>query len=897
MNKEHNKPLCEAHRLLRRTWVISSVLIFSLYIAMVILDAYVGSGSLRHIRLSLTCGLPLIIIVVTVLYFTPSLGRKPLFLGIFSQIAFLTIGALTQRLNSYFFIMLIIAGVFSLTKMLRQMIAFLALAFIINLIYLKFVVPKLTDVDTYIFFLQFLMTLFGSLILLVQTRNVTKRDGDSDKAMQAFSALLHKTPNYMVITDTKNKVRYISEPLAKFAYFDSQELAVDKPLLDLFPEQKLKLMFADILDADGFIEKIMTIDINGEERHFKVVADKLEGDNDYGLFIDIADVTLLENSKTAAEKAKQEAEEANKAKSHFLATMSHEIRTPMNAILGITQMELLDKSLPEKNIQALEKIYNSGGTLLGIINDILDMSKIESGKLVLSPIDYDLPSLIHDAVQLNVVRIGSKEIKFIVEADKDLPSRMFGDELRIKQILNNILSNAFKYTEKGFVKLKISHTTLGMDSVELTFSVEDTGQGLKPEDRDRLFSGEYIRFNTESNRATEGTGIGLNITKNLVSLMEGRISVQSEYGKGSIFTVSITQKIMPDIAPIGIEVSENLKNFVFSGTKEQKNTIFEIMPYGKILVVDDVDTNLYVAQGLMLPYELKIETAISGFKALELVKEGNIYDIVFMDHMMPEMDGIETVKRLRADGYKAPIIALTANAIVGNDKMFIENGFDDFISKPIDVRQLNSILNKWVRDKHPEEAKKYKKQEAMLSLEEVPTTDEKLREVFRKDALKAVAVLKETVKSNNFNLFTTTVHAMKSALGNIGKNEESKWASDLEDAGRNEDLDYIMANINKLIQTLELLIDEYTPAESFKDDVDINEDTDYFVKELELLKNACEQYDATLAFEVLNRLKGKEWKKDTLRFLEKIHELLYFESDFEGAAVMATEFGSIKVDK
>jgi len=378
----------------------------------------------------------------------------------------------------------------------------------------------------------------------------------------------------------------------------------------------------------------------------------------------------------------------------------------MNPIIGISQVKLEKEDLPEEHVDVLEKIYSSGNSLLGIINDILDMSKIETGKLDLNPAEFDVPRFLNDTILLNVVRIGEKRIEFLLEVEENLPSKLFGDELRIKQILNNLLSNAIKYTDKGFVKLAIESCEDG-DGVIMHFRVEDTGQGLSQEDQARLFS-EYLRFNADANRATEGTGLGLTITKKLAEMMDGTIGVDSEYGKGSVFYVTIRLKAV-ECDPIGSEKADELCNFMYMDDRQiyKPHVAHEPMPYGSVLVVDDVDINLYVAEGVLEPYKLNIELVDSGFKAIEKFEGGKVYDIIFMDHMMPKMDGIATTEKLRAMGYPGAIIALTANALVGNEEMFAQHGFDGYIPKPIDVRSIETVLNKFVRDRHPEEAARF----------------------------------------------------------------------------------------------------------------------------------------------------------------------------------------------
>jgi CheY-like chemotaxis protein len=299
--------------------------------------------------------------------------------------------------------------------------------------------------------------------------------------------------------------------------------------------------------------------------------------------------------------------------------------------------------------------------------------------------------------------------------------------------------------------------------------------------------------------------------------------------------------------------------------------------------VDDVEANLYVAEGLLTPYNLKIKMVGSGFAAIERVENGDSYDIIFMDHMMPQMDGIETVRKLRSNGYTGVIVALTANALVGNDEMFKQNDFDDFISKPINAHQLNACLNRYIRDRHPEEAEKH--EPVTSALVQFDEKNPKLIEIFRRDAEKAVITLRETLADGDVMLFTTTAHAMKSALANIGESDASEMAFALEKAGLDGDLEFISRNTESFIETLDILIKRFHPSEAVNDSkAEIPEDTIFLMEQLQIIKTSCDDYDDTAAYAALDRLKEKQWKIETSSAIEQIRDMLFLHSDFEGAA-------------
>ena len=591
-----------------------------------------------------------------------------------------------------------------------------------------------------------------------------------------------------------------------------------------------------------------------------------------------------------------DAHKKNKIKSNFLANMSHEMRTPMNAILGIAEIQMRDKSHSHNTIQALAKIYESGDLLLNIINDILDLSKIEAGKMEINPIKYDVPSLINDTAQLNRLRYENSPIEFTINVDKDTPHDLLGDELRLKQILNNILSNAFKYTEKGSINLTVfcEANSKTDDDVSIVFRISDTGQGMTEKQVRKLFN-EYERFNAEANREITGTGLGMSITKRLINLMKGHIFIQSEVSKGTVFTVRIPQKRVGEEI-CGANIVEKLRDFSFQSSALNNKTMFvrEYMPYGSVLVVDDVESNIYVSKGMLAPYGLKIESVDSGYAAIEKIKEGYNYDLIFMDHMMPKMDGIEAVKIIREMGYGGNIIALTANALIGRAEMFMSKGFNGFISKPIDSRELNLVLNDFIRNRQPHEiveaARKLQREGKTDSMSEA---EKRLIIAIVNDSERALKIIEEMflrinkLSEDDKKLFTVTVHGLKSAFMNIDESDLSAVAKKLEIAAK-DDINVLIKETPVLIEGLKSLISRYKHEED-----EITSDEAAFLREkLLIVKEACVKIDKDKVYNALETLiEKKEWPKHIYFVLDEIATHVLHGS-YEKAAAAAENFTS-----
>jgi signal transduction histidine kinase/CheY-like chemotaxis protein/HPt (histidine-containing phosphotransfer) domain-containing protein len=748
---------------------------------------------------------------------------------------------------------------------------------------------------------------------------------------------IHKSISYNIdmafernLRATEIKTAQNSENAAFRAYFMLAVVVfalIASVLMALFVTRSIAVPLAEL---EAVTAKVAGGDLNVQLDHTK-------GDDEIAhlslrfseMIKQLNQIQQLKFETMAAQYEREKAEASSRSKGEFLAKMSHEIRTPMNAIIGMAELTLR-KDIPPAAYENVFVIKQASVNLLSIINDILDLSKIESGKLEIVPVNYLFSSLINDVVNIIKLRAIDSQLKFTVNTDSSAPNALFGDEVRFRQALINVLINAVKYTKKGYVALSIHSEIISSDIVNIFVEVADTGIGIKKENIDKLFS-DFVQIDLENTRDIEGTGLGLVITRNIINAMGGSISVRSEYGKGSVFTIALPQKfinedklaavenpeqksvliyepreiyarsIVSTVDNLGVkcafvstnaEFYEKMSNgnwpFVFVAssllgdvkkicsdldananivllaefgeTTAEQNAHTLVMPVystsvanilngvtgsflsrsghesttrftapeAKVIIVDDIYTNLKVAEGLLSPYKMQVTLCKSAFEAIEEIKKAR-YDLVFMDHMMPEMDGIEATLYMRTLGgeyYRTlPIIALTANATYGTREMFLQNSFNDFLPKPIDTVKLNELLEKWIPkqkqkkdDHHKRAAGREDTAQTAIVVEGLDiergivttggTTEGYLEvlDVFYKDGIDKIKEIRSCLAQNNLSLYTINVHALKSACANIGATELSNAARDLEEAGRQENLTFIVANTPKLLADLELVL-------------------------------------------------------------------------------------------
>jgi len=730
-----------------------------------------------------------------------------------------------------------------------------------------------------------------------------------------------------------------------------------------------------ISEIDGRMYRAHTTPVYKDNGHVTGVVGSLENITDT--------IRLQKELETAVELAQA----ASRAKSAFVAHMSHEIRTPMNVIAGMTEL-VLREDVPAAIYEHVLNIKHAGANMLSLVNDILDFSKIEAGSMEIASSEYALTSLIHDVLIIIRMKVSEKPVLFTANIDCNIPNRLVGDETRVRQVLLNVLDNAAKYTAEGFISLTVTGEVNG-DTVVLTAEISDSGIGIRKEDMDQLFA-DFVRFDGERNRSVQGTGLGLNITKNLCRAMGGKISVRSEYGVGSTFTIIIPQKIKshdekfarvsaPDTKQVLLyetrqvyagSIARSLDNlgvcctpvktlkafheelkrraypFVFVSSllsesagqmigelrpdtklvlltefgeapalrdvrtlafpvhcasianilDDIEDSIFYnessreaarfIAPSASILVVDDMHTNLKVAEGLMLPYQMEVDICESGEEAIEHVRNKR-YDIIFMDHMMPGMDGIEATKRIRSlgeeSGYFAsvPIIALTANAVSGVKQMFLQNGMDDFLAKPVDVQKLHGLLEKWIPAGKKEKFRNAKRKRmpanmdpTQIQIEGVDvqagiamsggTIDSYLKtlSMFHENGLDKINKIRDLVEKNDIELYTIHVHALKSAAASIGAWEISDYFKTLETAGIRGDTQFIQDETEQSLKILDKLLGSiYAVVTSGQGKPAKKTDPKSLGRELRKLKEALKNRDAGEIDDILKTLGTTRWNQ------------------------------------
>jgi signal transduction histidine kinase/HPt (histidine-containing phosphotransfer) domain-containing protein/ActR/RegA family two-component response regulator len=701
--------------------------------------------------------------------------------------------------------------------------------------------------------------------------------------------------------------------------------------------------------------------------------------------------------------AKLRADEKNRSKSSFLARMSHEIRTPMNAIFGMS--ELIMRKAPDGEVREYATVINQSNiTLLALINDILDFSKIESGHLRIENRDYHFMSVVNDLISIFRPRFAEKPVDFFVNVDSHIPAELKGDEVRVRQILSNLLNNAVKYTREGRVCLDIHSFRFSSGKIRLIMRVEDTGIGIKQEEIKDLFS-EFTRFDNEKNKGIEGAGLGLPIALFLCRKMGGGIEVESRYGEGSVFTATVNQSFSGDKRMAEVINGDKLKVLVFESRPFHRGTLLSALdnlgvhhhcaadlvefiheleqgdygcaivpsrysddclpsfsrrrgtlrlifitemgetfdlrdvgtlmqpvyslnlanalngiresaiqqrsdmvcmtaPGARVLVVDDIPINLRVVKELLVPFEVKVDTCTSGAEALRLVRE-NYYDLVFMDHMMPDMDGIQTTALIRALGRNdrhfldLPIVALTANAVRGQKEIFLENGINDFISKPIEMDKLSRVLEKWIPRKKQTGFSRIGggKESKGVEIFNIPGIDaaEGLRHIggslpayrnilalFCRDAADLIVRIRSSLEEGDTGLYSNLLHAFRGASLNVGAVEAHTIAAELEAADKNGNITLLRERTEEFLGKMEKLVGDIQARLDQREAENTDNENKETLKELRLedLKESLEKMDITMVDELLAGYREKNLDMKARDFISDItQDILLYEYD------------------
>lgn len=652
------------------------------------------------------------------------------------------------------------------------------------------------------------------LSCMLLTLNVNKY-GLLDTMELAREKIIENTKDGLVILDASYNLLYANDVARELFPDINQAESREKQIKEIFKENPREAV----------------VDIEG--RSYEIRVSRIEDDNNAdtvrGYLAWIFDMTFVNHYTEEMIRLRQEAEKANLAKTSFLAHMSHEIRTPMNAIIGFSDLCLNNGDEGEIK-EYVQSIRESAGTLMVLINEVLDISKIESGKIVLTDVAYSMKELMKEVISAIIPQINAKHLTFRYLLEKDVPVMLKGDKKEIRHIMSNLLSNAVKYTAEGTILFKVKEIERKDRKTLLEIIVKDTGIGIKEENREQIFD-RFERFDVKKNYAVEGTGLGLSIVKDLVQLMDGSIEVESVYGEGSLFRARIWQEVLDERKGESYRGSncddikytlEQLKNAVYGNRGKRKRRSIRF-PGAKVLVVDDNQVNLKVASGLLKLYGIDAELAESGEECLNAVKK-QTYDIIFMDQMMPGMDGVETLSRLREikKGNKStPVIALTANALVGVKEEMLEEGFDDFLGKPMDLTELENVLIRFLKELQ-EEMPEAGREETGFAAETAGRYESLIRkgidvqagielcggEESYLEVLKAFVTnapvqqrsLSQSLKLGDYRRYTVSAHALKSAAASIGALKLSEISRMHEEAGNKENIAYINEDFVNLIE-------------------------------------------------------------------------------------------------
>jgi len=550
----------------------------------------------------------------------------------------------------------------------------------------------------------------------------------------------------------------------------------------------------------------------------------------------------------------------------------------------------------------------------GAGSSILDLSGTDDGKFELVPYKYDIPSLINDTMQSSLLWLESKPIEFLLSIDKDTPYYLYGDDFHVKQILGNVLFNAFMYTDRGRVELSIRAEThrKAMSAFSgsrseciLIFRVSDTGRGMTGEQVRKLF-GESAGNYPDTDSATRTKGSGISITKRLVEAMGGGISVVSTPGEGSVFTVHIPQECI-GTARCGSELADDLRDRRFQRMSRARNTHIdhEYMPYGRILIVDDFEANRNAAKGILLNYGLNVDTASSGFEAVDIIKSGAVFDIMFMDYIMPNMDGLEATRIIREMGYAHPIVALTAYVMEGQEELFVVSGCDEHMYKPINEQELDSLLIRLVRDKQPPDVihtarqkMRKRKRDAEQRISHQTVIQEELKAAVVRDTNNAIAILEDVLFRMNAlgvvdtELFTVTVHGIKGSLSNIDEVDLISAARKLEKAGINKRINVIMAETPSFIHALRAFVERTKPTHDGSTEDISDDDTVFLMKKMNEFKLACETFDIRTARSAMADLRRKTWPSDIKVTIDELF-LNLIRGDFNKVVSEAEKTGNM----